>query len=231
MTGDRLARSAPMIRYFDWLAADGIAVHEIWLDMTPSALLPEERQGLERAAPKRFREFAAGRHCARRCLQELGFAPVAIPSGSDRLPIWPEGVTGSITHTDDHCAAAVARCSQDVTSIGIDLEPDDDLPEDILDTVCLSEEQMWLRDQPVGRRGLLAKAIFSAKECAYKTQYPLSRTMLEFHDFRIRLRTDDQCFEAEFMRDAGLFIKGERLAGQIRIGNGAIATAIVLSKR
>jgi 4'-phosphopantetheinyl transferase EntD len=217
-----------MTRYFDWLAADGVAVHEMSLDAAPSELFPEERIGLERAVPKRIREFTAGRHCARRCLEELGFAPVAIPSESDRLPLWPEGVTGSITHTDDHCAAVIARRSRGITSIGIDLEPDDDLPADILDTICRPEELAWLEEHQSGERGLLAKAIFSAKECAYKAQYPLSRELLEFHDFRVRLRADEQRFDAEFMRDCAPFARGQQLSGQLRIGNGGIACALII---
>jgi 4'-phosphopantetheinyl transferase EntD len=218
-----------MTRYFDWLAADGIAVHEMSLDAAPSELFPEEREGLERTVPKRIREFAAGRYCVRRCLEELGLAPVAIPSGSDRLPVWPEGVIGSITHTDDHCAAVIARRSQGIVSIGIDLEPDDDLPADILDTICRPEELAWLEERQSSERGVLAKAIFSAKECAYKAQYPLSRDVLEFHDLGVWLYTDEQRFEAEFMRDCAPFTKGQRLAGRLRISNGAIACAIVLA--
>jgi 4'-phosphopantetheinyl transferase EntD len=143
--------------------------------------------------------------------------------------VWPEGVIGSITHTDDHCAAVIARRSRGIASIGIDLEPDNDLPADILDTVCRIEELTWLNDQPAEQRGLLAKAIFSAKECAYKAQYPLSRDVLEFHDLGVWLYTDEQRFEAEFMRDCAPFTKGQRLAGRSRISNGAIACAIVLA--
>jgi 4'-phosphopantetheinyl transferase EntD len=218
-----------MTRFFGWLAADNIAVHETGLAAPLPELFPEERIGLERAVRKRVREFTGGRYCARRCLEALGFDPVAILAGDNRMPVWPNGVVGSITHTDDHCAAVVARLSGGIASIGIDLEPYDDLPTDILDIVCRAEELAWLDDQPLDRRGLLAKAIFSAKECAYKAQYPHSRDMLEFHDFRVWLHADEQHFEAEFMRDCPPFSKTQRLQGQLRIAKGGIACAIVIA--
>ena len=162
---------------------------------------------------------------------ELGFNPVAMPPGQDRQPVWPKGIVGSITHTDNHCAAAVGRLSSGIGSVGIDLEPDNSLPTDILGLVCRPEERLWLQEQPIGRRGLLAKVIFSAKECAYKAQYPLSRDMLEFHDFRIRLDCDADRFEAEFMRECTPFIAGQRLQGQLRIANGGIACAVIIARR
>lgn len=220
-----------MPRYFDWLDAEGLALYETELTDPLSDLFPDERIGLERAVPKRVREFTAGRHCARLCLRELGFAPGAILSGPDRLPVWPEGVTGSITHTDDHCAVVVGRISSRVGAIGIDLEPEGDLPADILEMVARPEECIWLQEQPAGRRGLLAKVIFSAKECAYKAQYPLSHTMLEFHDFRLRLNSNEDGFEAEFMCDCAPFTEGQRLSGQLRIANGGIACAIIIPGR
>jgi len=149
----------------------------------------------------------------------------------DRMPVWPEGITGSITHTDDHCAAVLARHSGGIASLGIDLEPDEDLPADILEMVCRPEELVWLQEQRADRRGLLAKVIFSAKECAYKAQYPLSGTMLEFHDFRIQLHADEERFEAEFMRDCAPFMKMQRLLGRVRIGKGGIACAIIIGNR
>lgn len=220
-----------MIRYFDWLADKELAVHETALSEPVPELFPVERISLERAVPKRLKEFAAGRHCARRCVEKLGLDPAPIPSGDDRLPLWPEGVMGSITHTDDHCAAVVARLSRKIVSIGIDLEPSVDLPADILEIVCRPEESAWLQKQSENRRGLLAKVIFSAKECAYKAQYPLSRDMLEFHDFRIRLQSDEERFEVEFMRDAVPFRMTQRLQGRLRIANGCIACALIIADR
>jgi 4'-phosphopantetheinyl transferase EntD len=39
----------------------------------------------------------------------------------DRTPVWPDGVVGSITHTGDFAAAAVAWAA-DIAGLGIDSE-------------------------------------------------------------------------------------------------------------
>ena len=50
---------------------------------------------------------------------------------NDRVPIWPDDLVGSITHTDLCAAAAVARRDQGFVAIGIDLEPADALPPEL----------------------------------------------------------------------------------------------------
>jgi 4'-phosphopantetheinyl transferase EntD len=133
---------------------------------------------------KRHREFAAGRRAARAAMVELGQRGVAIPMGPDRAPVWPEGLVGSISHTDTHCLAAVAR-SGNVRSLGLDLETDLPLQQDLWPEICTSDEMAWLATQPTPTRGHLARLIFSAKEAVYKAQYPLTGQLLEFDAFEI----------------------------------------------
>src|ERR1700720_856307 len=87
----------------------------------PALLLPAEARYLGRAIPKRAREFAAGRLCARPALAELGILDVAIEVGDDRQPIWPDSMVGSITHTAGFCAAVVAE-RRVVGALGLDRE-------------------------------------------------------------------------------------------------------------
>jgi 4'-phosphopantetheinyl transferase EntD len=214
---------------FSWFADAEIAVHEMAIaDASQAELLPEERAHVGRAVPKRVREFAAGRICARRAIVKLGLAPAAIPAGADRAPVWPDGVIGSITHADGHCAAAVARAGGGIAAIGLDLEEAAPLPEGVLEIVCSAEEQAWLQAQPAAEREILARAIFSAKECAYKAQYTLSRQMLEFHDLRLDLDPAQGRFATTFLRDAAPFARGQTISGRLRIATGRIACAMVL---
>ena len=74
----------------------------------PDPLLPAERAALGQVVDGRRRDFAAGRHCARRALARLVGSPEPILSGPDREPVWPQGIVGSITHCDGYRAAAVA---------------------------------------------------------------------------------------------------------------------------
>ena len=84
-------------------------------------LWPEEAAYVANSVEKRRREFACGRHFVRRCFRALGRPDGPLPANPDRSPRWPDGLVGSITHTDTYCAAAVAR-ADDIAGIGIDVE-------------------------------------------------------------------------------------------------------------
>ncbi|MFA8441782.1 4'-phosphopantetheinyl transferase [Yoonia sp.] len=143
----------------------------------PSDLWPEETSAMSRAIPKRRTEFAAGRKAARIAMAELDLPPIAIPQGADRAPIWPKGISGSISHCAQCCIAVVAQTAHYPT-IGIDVEAADPLDNDLIPVVCTPAEQVWLRDAP--DFGLAAKMIFSAKEAVYKAQYPLTGKIIGF---------------------------------------------------
>jgi 4'-phosphopantetheinyl transferase EntD len=217
-----------MAHYFSWFADGHIAVHEMAIADMSAHLFPEERAGLTRAVPRRVREFATGRVCARQAMAKLGYPPAPILAGADRAPCWPHGLVGSITHTAEHCASAVARLEDGYRSIGLDLEPALPLPPDLLELVCLPAERTWLEAQPRSDREVLARAMFSAKECAYKTQYPLSRQMLEFHELRLEIDLRQGLFMATFARDCPPFAIGDEIAGGIRIERGHIACAAAI---
>jgi 4'-phosphopantetheinyl transferase EntD len=59
---------------------------------------------------KRWREFAAGRSCARKALAASGHAPVAVLQGAGREPVWPQGIVGSITHCSTYLCESRDRC-------------------------------------------------------------------------------------------------------------------------
>jgi len=204
-------------------------------EMSPGAegdtLFPEEQAAIRNAVRKRRREFIAGRTCARRAMATLGEGPAPIPQGGDRAPIWPPGLVGCITHTDTWCAVAVARIADGFQSLGLDIEPAAPIKPELLRIICLPEERAYLDAQPAAERGLLGKLMFSAKECAYKCQYPVSRTFLSFQDMRICPDLAGGGFVAVFQRNAGPFALGEELRGQFLVDQGYIMTAMTLTDR
>ena len=103
------------------LFPDGVVTVESTDAFSEDALRPEERAGLGRAVEKRRREFAAGRACARRALARLEIADAVLPIGPDRLPAWPAGIVGSITHCAGYCGVAVARRGS-ILCLGLDAE-------------------------------------------------------------------------------------------------------------
>lgn len=212
--------------YFSALLGPGIAIAEMPLTGDPAALLESEALHVANAVPRRRHEFAAGRDCARRAMADLGYGKVALPRGEDRLPVWPQSLVGSITHTDTWAAAAVARRAQGIAAIGIDLEPADPLPSDLWASVCTPQEQAVL---PGMTPGLAARLIFCMKEAAFKSQFPLTRTMLEFMDFDIIPDAEAGTFTATYQRDAAPFKRHDRIAGRFAIHPSHIASAVVLS--
>lgn len=196
-----------------------------------SELHPDEAAQIANAREERILEFRAGRHCARRAMEALGVAPAPVLRAEDRSPVWPAGITGSITHTrtgtHGFCAAAVARTAG-LRALGLDVEPDTPLGERLWDRVLSEGELRALRGGGEERLALRAKIVFSAKESTYKCQYVLSGEFLEFHDVRIVLEPDDSAFTAELCRAAGPFERGHPFQGRVRVDGGLVVTAVTL---
>jgi 4'-phosphopantetheinyl transferase EntD len=140
-----------------------------------------EAEYLGRAAPKRAQEFAAGRLCARRALAEFGVTDFPIRVASDRQPLWPELLIGSITHTDGYCAAVVAERRR-FSAIGIDCEIVGHVTPELWPQICVSAELLWLDSLAPPERAAAVTLLFAAKEAFYKCQYPLVAEWLDFHD-------------------------------------------------
>lgn len=201
-----------------------IVVVEKPITGSPAARFAEEAQCVAKAVDKRKREFLTGRDCAHEALSALGAPAVPLLPSPDRFPLWPEGFIGSITHTDSQCAAAAGRASGNLRSIGIDLEPAEALPDDLWETVCRPEERARLADSALDQRGLLARAVFSAKECAFKAQFPLTGQMLEFEEIAVEIDLARGLFVASYLRGA----PQASATGRIRITDGLLATALSL---
>ena len=167
------------------------------------------------ASAIRQREFAAGRICAASAMRDLGSMSYPVDVAQDRSPIWPAGLLGSISHTSELAAAVVARSSPQVRAVGLDLEQAVALEDDLIDEICIPREREWLATQPKQRRGLLAKAVFCAKEAAYKCQYSLTGEMFGFETFETALFLDRGSFSAKFLKKTGCFARGDRLDGHI----------------
>jgi enterobactin synthetase component D / holo-[acyl-carrier protein] synthase len=152
-------------------------------------LSPETRsrlpQALRHATQERQREFLAGRWCAEQALRCLGARSTHVAMAEDRAPIWPDGVVGSITHTGDFAAAAVAW-GTDIAGLGIDSEQiiDPAAARDIAD-VCMVDEATLFKAAHGRSFCEFCTFVFSAKEAVYKCLFPLTRKFLEFSDVRI----------------------------------------------
>ena len=207
-----------------------VASAEAFDDLTDAALFPAEEALVARAVQKRRREFATGRRCAREALGRLGIAPVPILPGQAGAPQWPPGIVGSITHCAGYRAAAVARAGQVVT-IGLDAEPAQPLPGEVLPMVALPDERDRLRDLTREVPGISwDRLLFSAKESVYKAWFPLARRWLGFHDADITINAADGTFAARLLiaPPASSGVPPAGFSGRWLARDGLLLTAITV---
>ena len=146
----------------------------------------EENYFSQLSSVSRKEHYRSGRICAGEVLSKLGAQgqPV-LRDPQTREPLWPEGITGAITHSGNWAAAAAGKTS-DVSGIGIDLEDlERQVDSRISRHVCIPEEQKWLQECGEDCLEQNLKIIFSAKESIFKAFFPYTRTYLHFHDARI----------------------------------------------
>lgn len=148
---------------------------------------------LDGAIEKRRREYLAGRIAARLALEELlGECAMQGGLGSDEddVPLWPEGVIGSISHGAGIGFAAVAAANR-YTGLGVDVERVVSARQAArLGPRVLTDREQELRH---GSSGSLTEEemftlAFSVKESAYKALFPLHRRVLGFLDVELEVR-------------------------------------------
>jgi 4'-phosphopantetheinyl transferase EntD len=162
------------------LAPPGVLIgHRLIAPGDEAALLPPERSAFAASVVKVQRASGAARLLARDLLARLGHSGVALPKSTSGAPRWPDGIVGSLAH-DDHVAIAAIAKRQDMAALGIDIEPAEPLPADLLDLVTTPRERAALQHDPF--RGRLH---FVIKEAVYKAVHPLDGIFLEHHDVEL----------------------------------------------
>ncbi|MBB3752223.1 4'-phosphopantetheinyl transferase EntD [Mycolicibacterium sp. BK634] len=197
-------------------------------DLVP---LAEEEPLIAKSVDKRRNEFITVRHCARVALGQLGIAPVPILKGDKGEPCWPDGVVGSLTHTQGYRGAVVGR-STSVRSVGIDAEPHGVLPDGVLNAISLPVERHEIGALPGGLHW--DRILFCAKEATYKAWFPLTQRWLGFEDAHITFGVEESGLAGTFVSKI-LIDPAARfgpplteLSGRWSVGGGLALTAIVL---
>ena len=146
----------------------------------------EENYFSQLSSVSRKEHYRSGRICAGEVLSKLGtLGQPVLRDPQTREPLWPEGISGAITHSGKWAAAAAGKTSE-VLGIGIDLEDlEKRVDPRISRHVCIPEEQKWLQECGEDFLEQNLKIIFSAKESIFKAFFPYTRTYLHFHDARI----------------------------------------------
>lgn len=146
------------------------------------SLLPDERVGLDRMADVRRAEYSSGRRVAREALALLGIENCGV-TARGRVPIWPPGVVGSITHSRELAMAMVGRDAR-VAGIGVDVEQEHRVDARVAARVLVPEERGSLVEED------WQTMLFAAKEAVYKAVNPLVGEYLEFSDVEVSASRD-----------------------------------------
>lgn len=194
-------------------------------------IAPEEEAILgPRAVKKRRAELRLGRLVARLALQRHGVAsPPPILKGPSREPLWPVGVTGSISHSSGVAVAAVA--SRDAYgALGIDIERSDErnLDDFPLEQIASTVESSWIRGGDGAERAI---ALFSAKETIYKALFPICRRYIGFAEVSCSWDPNAACFRCELLTDLSDSLrKGRSIAVGARSCGPFVLTYLALSR-
>lgn len=150
----------------------------------PEVLTVSESVFINNAVEKRKIEFSTGRFCAKKALELIGLFDAEILVGSNRQPVWPAGIVGSISHSES-ITGAVAGYADKVFSVGIDIEKIAAIKVDMWDLLYTIPEQQFLSNVPANNLDLFTTLIFSLKESFYKFQYPVTGAFLDFKDVEL----------------------------------------------
>ena len=156
-----------------------------------TALIGAEIDDYREMGQTRRDSFSSGRYCVRAVQNELGVPSQGIER-IERAPIWPQGYTGSISHSP---GLAVAVLSTSLTGVGVDLERQGRVTGKIWPKVFIEEEAAWLAAAPE----FCADLMFSAKEAGYKAIYPLGQRFIGFHEARIEIDLARQQFRIKYL--------------------------------
>jgi 4'-phosphopantetheinyl transferase EntD len=161
-------------------------------------LSAEERSYLIDATSQRYVEFATGRRCAISALKSLGIDTPSLGRRRERLPAWPKGTLGSITHCEGLCAAAVSL-TKVTRFLAIDAEPNESLPSGVLERIGLPNEveQLKLLGTKEHLHCSLDRVLFSAKESVFKALYPEVNIYFGFEDVEIEFEAGAERFSAQ----------------------------------
>lgn len=193
--------------------------------------LPNRNSPMPEGFTKRTLEFQAGRAAAKQALAQCMPNPEEPARDPDsKLPKWPEGITGSISHSHGLAVATVAPTSHWV-GLGVDVErliPENRamrLQHAILHADEASLDEWSLHEQ--------LTCIFSAKESLFKLLNPITGSYFGFLDAKMTEIDSQGNFSLSLLKDlSNEWPIGSRVQGQwARFNEGYITLAGLAASR
>ena len=194
----------------EWLALPGVMIGcRSILPGDECAVFPEE--AFDSPGLKVRRARGAARIVARELLSRPQYV---LPKGRSGAPIWPRGIVGSLAHDSDVAVAAVAP-QREFAGIGIDIEPAEALPPELVKTIATRRERLSLDASVYGGR-----LLFVAKEAVFKAVADLDQIFLDHHDV-----------EVDFTKHEAVIRNGRRVELHFSISTHLLALAFVRRAR
>lgn len=134
---------------------------------------------IAQASRKRQAEYLASRWLAKRLLTEFGIANFQLKNAKDRSPIWPTGISGSLSH---HVSSIFMVISTEPSLVGCDIEfwLTSKVATEIAELIANQQEIAICQAAGLDFARSVS-LLFSVKEALYKA---LARTLPEMLDFR-----------------------------------------------
>lgn len=180
-------------------------------------LHPEEYALLMGQNIKRRMELCTGRYCAHVALEKIGYSDFPLLRDECGAPIWPEGTTGSISHSGD-MTAAVVTFSKTIQGIGFDIQDKRiPFPSRILSILFHRDETASFLAVPPQISDLYAYAVFSAKESAIKCFYTVLGEVVDLNNIVLEMNLWNGEFAAVISNDRNckLSTSAHKLTGRI----------------
>lgn len=179
------------------------------------------------AINKRSQEFEVGRFCARHALKQLQPAlDTEIPADTDRKPIWPPEIVGSISHSH-HYAWAVSAKKENISSIGIDTEiiVNGRTFQQVVNEITVEAEQELFSKVHHDIETAFT-ILFSAKESIYKCLYPRNEQFFGFHDVLLIAAQDQSVTFAQQPSNPNFSSAPQKLTVQYAVVDNDVFTSI-----
>ena len=207
------------------LTGPDLAIAWAALEALSGAPHPDEREDIASAAPHRQKEFVAGRQLARALSDQLGLTPAPLRRAEDQSPVWPSDRTGSLSHCDTLCLAAVGKRNA-IQSVGVDVETVGRVEEKLWPALFTEKEADYFSSLAADTVTLETTLFFSAKESFYKCQYPLTQEWVGFQDVEIT-RTDQHSLAISPTRGAAQACHAAPIH-TVEISESHVATVMLL---
>jgi 4'-phosphopantetheinyl transferase EntD len=181
---------------------------------------------LSPAVTKRRAEYLSGRIAAQTLLTERQIYG-KITQSAERIPIWPNGWNGSISHTE-YCAIAVITNQDKGYTLGIDIEKfNPEALEEISGMITQENERKILKKCKLCYNTAL-HITFSAKESLYKALYPQVNKFFGFESATItNINTQNKTFSLQLTQTlAPTLVAGYQRTGYYHLYKDKVVTII-----